>query len=314
MGGLARRPTSSPRHCARRATTRRSASPTSGTGSRRPPTSTACTPPDARPLARRARARADRGEGAHRARARARDQGRRPAHPQRRVGELRRRARPRPRSRTRSASRRRTPPHDVLARRAVALADDGIGHADRLRLRRRAHASPTSISSRSRTTPPTRAVPAARRQARSRPAHPGDPRSARHPFGARRAVERVQRRVDAEGPFVVRRSRRRADRRAARARSSTTRPIARALGAAQLRRRRRPDPAQRAHRRRRAAGLPAQRVHRAGAPARARPASATRGFRSTPGVGVRALRLEPGAKSPEEIMASVPARRSTCSR
>jgi PmbA protein len=32
-------------------------------------------------------------------------------------------------------------------------------------------------------------------------------------------------------------------------------------------------------------------------------ASATRGLGSTPGVGVRALRLEPGSKSPEEIMA-----------
>jgi PmbA protein len=31
-------------------------------------------------------------------------------------------------------------------------------------------------------------------------------------------------------------------------------------------------------------------------------ASATRSFSSTPGVGVRALRLEPGSKSPEEIM------------
>ena len=51
-----------------------------------------------------------------------------------------------------------------------------------------------------------------------RPAHPGDPRSARDPFGARRAVERVQRRVDAEGPFAVRGPRRRADRRAVRAR------------------------------------------------------------------------------------------------
>src|SRR4029079_12701679 len=34
--------------------------------------------------------------------------------------------------------------------------------------------------------------------------------------------------------------------------------------------------------------------------------SASRGYTSTPGVGVRALRLEPGAHSPEEIMASVP--------
>jgi PmbA protein len=34
-------------------------------------------------------------------------------------------------------------------------------------------------------------------------------------------------------------------------------------------------------------------------------ASATRGIGSTPGVGVRALRLEPGPKSPEEIMAGV---------
>jgi PmbA protein len=31
-------------------------------------------------------------------------------------------------------------------------------------------------------------------------------------------------------------------------------------------------------------------------------ASATRSFASTPGVGVRALRLEPGPKSPEEIL------------
>ena len=35
-------------------------------------------------------------------------------------------------------------------------------------------------------------------------------------------------------------------------------------------------------------------------------ASATRALSSTPGVGVRALRLEPGDKSPQEIMASVP--------
>ena len=34
-------------------------------------------------------------------------------------------------------------------------------------------------------------------------------------------------------------------------------------------------------------------------------ASATRGFASTPGVGVRALRLEPGPKSPAEIMRDV---------
>jgi PmbA protein len=34
--------------------------------------------------------------------------------------------------------------------------------------------------------------------------------------------------------------------------------------------------------------------------------SASRGYTSTPGVGVRALRLEPGEHSPEQIMASVP--------
>jgi PmbA protein len=34
--------------------------------------------------------------------------------------------------------------------------------------------------------------------------------------------------------------------------------------------------------------------------------SASRGYTSTPGVGVRALRLEPGEHSPEEIMAAVP--------
>jgi PmbA protein len=33
--------------------------------------------------------------------------------------------------------------------------------------------------------------------------------------------------------------------------------------------------------------------------------SATRGFASTPGVGVRAMRLEPGTKSPEEILRQV---------
>ena len=34
--------------------------------------------------------------------------------------------------------------------------------------------------------------------------------------------------------------------------------------------------------------------------------SAVRGYTSTPGVGVRALRLEPGDRTPEQIMASVP--------
>ena len=56
-------------------------------------------------------------------------------------------------------------------------------------------------------------VPAARRKTDSGPADPGDPRPARDAFGARCAVERVQRGVGAEGPIIVRRARRRVDRR-----------------------------------------------------------------------------------------------------
>ena len=80
----------------------------------------------------------------------------------------------------------------------------------------------------------------------------------------------------------------------------------RALGAATHDSEGVPTRRQRADRRRRAAGVPAQRLH---GPALGRGhhrAARRAGYTSTPGVGVRALRLEPGARSPEEIMASVP--------
>ena len=184
-----------------RATTPRSASPTSGTRSR-PGADLNGVRARARSLARRARGGAHRREGPHRARARARDEGRRPAHPQRGVVGLRRLAH---RSRARQLARCRggAAPHDVLR---VVGRDRRRRHrpADRLRVRRRAHAR----RSRPRLGSARRGharVPPARRAPDPGPAHPGDPRSARDPFGARRAVERVQRRVGAEGPVAVRR-------------------------------------------------------------------------------------------------------------
>ena len=118
---------------------------------------------------------------------------------------------PRPRSPTRSASR---PTQRRTTCSASSVGDRRRRHrpADRLRVRRRPHAR----RSRSRLGAARRGdprVPPARRAADPRPAHPGDPRSARDPFGARCAVERVQRRVGAEGAFAVRRPRGRADRR-----------------------------------------------------------------------------------------------------
>ena len=148
--------------------------------------------------------------------------GRRPAHPQRRVGELRRLAR---RGRARELVRRR----GVVAPHACARARRSPSPT-RAPARRPATASrsaarsPTSTS----TMPPrdaasTARAPSARRQAESRAAA-GDARPARHAFGARCPVARVQRRVDAEGPLDVRRPRGRAGRGAARARCSTIRP------------------------------------------------------------------------------------------
>ena len=164
------------------------------------------------------------------------------------------------RGRARELARRRGahPPHDVLGVGGRARRRR-LGHAVGLRVRRRPHAR----RSRSRLDPARRGharVPPARRQARPGSAHPGDPRPARDPFGARRAVERVQRRVDAEGPFAVRGPRRRDDRRADRAADRRPHRPARARRVA-VRRRRRPDAPQRADRRRRDAGLPAQRLH-----------------------------------------------------
>ena len=237
----------------------------------------------------------------------ARDQGRRPADPQRRSRELRRRAGREPRSRTRSASRRRT-------RRTTVLGVVGRArrrrhrHADRLRLRRRPHARRSRSRRRSRATPSTRACrllgakPIAGRRI------PVDPRPARDPLGARRAVERVQRRVDAEGPLAVRGPRRREDRGAGRRSCSTTRPI-RARSA------RRTYDSEGVPTRRNAliadgvlAGLPAQRVH--GPALRRRARRAARCAAATarhPASACARLRLEPGSRSrPRQIMASVP--------
>jgi len=94
---------------------------------------------------------------------------------------------------------------------AVALAGRRLGHAVGLRLRRRPHA----LGARPRIDPARRGdarVPVARGEAGAGSSDPGDPRPARDPFGARRAVERVQRRIDVEGPLAVRQPRRREDR------------------------------------------------------------------------------------------------------
>ena len=120
---------------------------------------------------------------------------------------------------------------------AVALADDGSGTQSGYGF----VAGRTLVRSRPRIDPARRGdarVPVARRQARARAPHPGDPRPARDPFGARRPVERVQRRVDAEGPLAVRGPRRRDDRRAVRAARRRSHRPARARRVAVRRRRR----------------------------------------------------------------------------
>ena len=84
------------------------------------------------------------------------------------------------------------PTHDVL--RVVGRARRRrLGHPDRVRLRRPGVRSPISTSSRSRATRSTAPCRLLGAEADRRPAHRRDPRSAGHPFGARRAVERVQR-------------------------------------------------------------------------------------------------------------------------
>ena len=192
---------------------RRSVSPTSGTRSRRPPTSTASHRADLDLWRDDAAQPADRREGADRARARSR----RPRRATRACAASKPRA-----TATRSAESAIVNSLGVEAttRRTTCSAYVGrarrrrLRHADRLRLRGRAVRSPTSTSSRSRVDAVDRAVrllgakPIAGRRI------PVDPRPARDPVGARRAVERVQRRVGAEGPLAVRGPRRREDRRA----------------------------------------------------------------------------------------------------
>ena len=212
---------------------------------------------------------------------------------------------------------------DALAEAAIANSLGVEAASGARRARASAARSPTTAPARRPATasspaarsPISTSIGAARRRRRVRvacsarkpiagPSHPGDPRSARDAFGARRVVERVQRRVGVEGSFAVRRAGRRADRRA----------VVTVLD----------DPTDPRVARRRAydsEGVPTrpttliadgvlqgflQNVYTGRRPARARPAARSRGYTSTPGVGARALRLEPGTHSPEEIMASVP--------
>ena len=223
-------------------------------------------------------------------------------------------ARSRPRSRTRSGVEAHTRRTDVLG----VVGRDGRrrhGHPDRLRLRRRPHVR----RSRSRSIPrdaAERARATARRASRS----PGrripvvlDPLVTRSVLGV--LVERVQRRVDAEGPFAVRRPRRRA------------------IGAPIVHAGRRPD-----RRARRSARRTPRRRGRADAPHRARSSTVCcKGFlhnvytgrrsgAGTTGSAARGYHVDarasacarcgssPGAQSPERDHGVGAARRSTCSR
>ena len=139
VGGLARRRRR--RRDARRGARqrRRSARPTSATGSPTPADVDGVDAADARPLARRRCSRVPTDEKVALALELERgDAGRRPAHPRRRVGRLRRR---RGRGRGRELARRRG--RDRGARRArasaFAMAGEGDGDADRLRVLGRPH-------------------------------------------------------------------------------------------------------------------------------------------------------------------------------
>ena len=172
VGRLARSRRRSRRPCGKRATTPRSANPTSGTALASPADVDGVGAGRPRPVARGAARGADRREGADRARPRSAR--RRPRDPRIRdveAGGLRRRAVPRPRSSTRSVSRRQTRRTTVL--RVVGRARRRrLGHADRLRLRRR------SLARR----PRPRVDPARRRRPRVPPAR----RRSRSPAGASR--------------------------------------------------------------------------------------------------------------------------------
>ena len=140
-----------------------------------------------------------------------------------------------------------------------------------------------------------RAVRAARRDAAADPAPAGHPRPARHPLAARHPRRGARRRGRAQGPVDVRRSRGRGGRRARVTLVDDPTP-ARRVRRGHPRRRGRPDPPDRADRRRaarRRSSTTSYTGRRSGA---ATTGSAVRGgFKSAPGVGARALHLEPGS-------------------
>ena len=192
------------------------------------------------------------------------------------------------------------PAHDVLGVIGRARRRR-LGHADRATGSRPAARSPISISTRSRAMPPCGRAGCSAPSPCRVAAFPVilDPLVTRSVLGVLSSAFNGESMLKGRSLFTGRR--RRTGRGAARA--AARRSHRRACdGRVAVRRRRRPDAPQRADRRRCAAGLPAQRLHRPAFGHRARRRSATRGFGSTPGVGVRALRLEPGPKSPEEIM------------
>ena len=271
-------------------------SPTSGTGSRHPPTSTASAPADLDLWRDELLARPDRGEGADRARPRSRR--RRRATRASAASKPRATATraPSPRSSTRSASRRRS-------RRTTVLRARRSRSPTTARARRPATASrpvvrsPISTSSRSRVDAVDRAVPPARREADRRAAHPGrsSTRSSPAPCSACcRARSTASRCLKGRSLFAGREG------------ETIAAPIVeivddptdpRAFGARRLRQRRAADAPQRADRRRRAARLPAQRLHRpAIGAAQHRAARCAAATPRRPGVGVRALTLRPGTR------------------
>ena len=188
--------------------------------------------------------------------------------------------------------------HDVL----VLGVRDGRRrhrHADRLRLLGRAHASPTSTSTSAPRDAAERAVPAARRQADPGRRTAGRPRSAGHPLGARVAGGALngESMVKGRSLFVGREG----ETVAAPGVTLVDDPtLADAFGAAThdgegVPTRRIELIADGVLRR-----GPAQRLHRPPGRRGARPGPRVRGgFKSPPGVGVRALHLVPGdARAP----------------
>ncbi len=290
-------PTSSPRRWRRRATTPASARPTSAYGLaspvRRRRSSAAA---DARSVARRRSLSVPTDDKvAHRARARSRGAGRRPAHPQRRVGALRRRARSRRRSRTRSGSRRRraAPPRRARrsrwpartrSRRPGTGSRSGARFADldlaRAGARRgRARACGCSAPSRSRRA----ACPIVL-----------DPLVTRSVLALLGGAFNGESMLKGRSLFVGREG----EAVGAPGDHAGRRPDARrGVRRGDARRRRRPHAADRADRRRslrRGSCTTCTPAKRAGAGAGTTGSAVRGGFKSTPGVGARALRLVPG--------------------